>query len=434
MRVTNVDRVHCIARAVVGLRARPAPSFFSTVPIFSPRINARDSIHLLFPDDSTCSPDSSALRRLPLHCSLPPARRRAPVKPAPPAHPEVAFEESSFDRLPQIQDHTWEPALAAFQRSCEVMHGRPRSGTDVCRSALATDPIGAQRFFLANFTPWKVFVANDDATLVQDTGLMTGYYEPELLGSRTRSAPFTHPIYGVPDDLLVIDLAELYPQLKELRLRGKLEGRRVVPYDDRATIQKRTDLAPRAIAWVNDPVDAFFLHIQGSGRIRLPDGTFMRVGFADQNGRKYHSIGTWLIREGHLKSHELSMQRIRRWARENPSRVDEALAQNPSYVFFEERKGSPDLGPLGAQGVPLTPEASVAVDLRYWRLGTPFIVDASQASPALKIVRPVIAQDTGGAIRGIIRFDYFWGFGDKAGEAAGARRATHSPGCSYPTA
>ena len=100
---------------------------------------------------------------------------------------------------------------------------------DVCRSALATDPIGAQRFFLANFTPWKVFVANDDATLVQDTGLMTGYYEPELLGSRTRSAPFTHPIYGVPDDLLVIDLAELYPQLKELRLRGKLEGRRVVP-------------------------------------------------------------------------------------------------------------------------------------------------------------------------------------------------------------
>ena len=252
-----------------------------------------------------------------------------PVKPAPPAHPEVAFEESSFDRLPQIQDHTWEPALAAFQRSCEVMQAGP-VWEDVCRSALATDPIGAQRFFLANFTPWKVFVANDDATLVQDTGLMTGYYEPELLGSRTRSAPFTHPIYGVPDDLLVIDFAELYPQLKELRLRGKLEGRRVVPYDDRATIQKRTDLAPRAIAWVNDPVDAFFLHIQGSGRIRLPDGTFMRVGFADQNGRKYHSIGTWLIREGHLKSHELSMQRIRRWARENPSRVDEALAQNPS--------------------------------------------------------------------------------------------------------
>ena len=144
---------------------------------------------------------------------------------------------------------------------------------------------------------------------------------------------------------------------------------------------------------------------------------------ADQNGRKYHSIGTWLIREGHLKSHELSMQRIRRWARENPSRVDEALAQNPSYVFFEERKGSPDLGPLGAQGVPLTPEASVAVDLRYWRLGTPFIVDASQASPALKIVRPVIAQDTGGAIRGIIRFDYFWGFGDKAGEAAGRQKS-----------
>ena len=111
-----------------------------------------------------------------------------PVKPAPPAHPEVAFEESSFDRLPQIQDHTWEPALAAFQRSCEVMQAGP-VWEDVCRSALATDPIGAQRFFLANFTPWKVFVANDDATLVQDTGLMTGYYEPELPGREALPSP-----------------------------------------------------------------------------------------------------------------------------------------------------------------------------------------------------------------------------------------------------
>lgn len=346
-----------------------------------------------------------------------------PTKPASHAHPEVAFEEYSFDRLPQIQDKAWEPALDAFQRSCEVMKDNP-IWKDVCRGALATDPIGAQRFFLANFTPWKVFVTNEDASLVQDTGIMTGYYEPELLGSRTQHAPFVYPIYSVPNDLLTIDLAELYPQLKGLRLRGKLEGHRVVPYDDRAKIQNRTNLTPFAIAWVNDPVDAFFLHIQGSGRIRLPDGSFMRVGFADQNGHKYHSIGTWLIREGHLKSHELSMQRIRRWAQDNPSRVNEALAQNPSYVFFEERAGSPELGPLGAQGVPLTPETSVAVDLRYWRLGTPFIVAASQSNPELNIVRPVIAQDTGGAIRGIIRFDYFWGFGHKAGEVAGRQKSS----------
>lgn len=371
---------------------------------------------MLFRLIRSAAPTAAAL--LLAACTTP----EAPIKPVVPAHPEVAFEESSFDRLPQVQDYTWEPALAAFKRSCEAMRNDP-VWKDVCSGALATDPIGAQRFFLANFTPWKVFVANEEPTLVQDTGLMTGYYEPELLGSRTRTESFIHPIYGVPDDLLVIELSELYPQLRGLRLRGKLEGRRVVPYDDRATIQKRTDLASRAIAWVNDPVDAFFLHIQGSGRIRLPDGTFMRVGFADQNGRKYHSIGTWLNREGHLKSHELSMQRIRRWARDNPSLVDEALAQNPSYVFFEERTGSPDLGPLGAQGVPLTPETSVAVDLRYWRLGTPFIVDASQTNPPLNIVRPVIAQDTGGAIRGIIRFDYFWGFGNKAGEAAGRQKS-----------
>ena len=232
-----------------------------------------------------------------------------------------------------------------------------------------------------------------------------------------------HPIYGVPDDLLVIDLVDLYPELKGMRLRGKLEGRRVVPYDTRGVIQKRTDLDRWAIAWVDDPIAAFFLHVQGSGRILLPDGTYMRVGFADQNGYRYRSIGTWLVEKGHLKPHELSMQRIRAWAKENPKRVEEALAQNPSYVFFEERNGDPNLGPTGAQGVPLTPRASVAVDPKFWALGTPAVVSVSQEKPALRFVKPVVAQDTGGAIRGPIRFDFFWGFGDDAGAAAGRQKS-----------
>ena len=254
---------------------------------------------------------------------------------------------------------------------------------------------------------------------------MTGYYEPLLYGSRERRWPYVHPIYGVPDDLLVIDLGDLYPDLKGRRLRGKLEGRRVVPYDKRAVIQERgADLAPWAIAWVSDPVDAFFLQVQGSGRIKLPDGAFMRVGFADQNGWKYQSIGRWLITHEHLAAHELSMQRIRAWAKENPSKVKTALAQNPSFVFFEERSSDPALGPVGAASVPLTPKASVAVDPKFWKLGTPFIVSASQEKPELQFTRAVVAQDTGGAIKGAIRFDYFWGFGDQAGESAGRQKSS----------
>lgn len=337
------------------------------------------------------------------------------------------FAPSTFADIGSTDPEHWRSALSAFLQSCKVT-AKQSVWAGVCARAAATDPAAAQEFFHANFTPWRVATverdADGDEVKRTDTGLMTGYFEPLLYGSRTKQAPFVYPIYGVPDDLLIIDLAELYPELKGKRLRGKLDGRRVVPYDTRGTIQNRTDLEPWAIAWVDDPVAAFFLQVQGSGRILLPDGTFMRVGFADQNGYRYRSIGNWLVKNSELKSHQLSMQQIRAWAKRNPDRVKEALAQNPSFIFFEERQGDPSLGPTGAQGVPLTAQASVAVDPSRWSLGTPFIVEASQERPALAFTRPVIAQDTGGAIRGLIRFDYFWGFGDEAGEAAGRQRST----------
>ena len=338
---------------------------------------------------------------------------------------ETRFEAVEFSALPDIAPADWQAALEAFRTGCEPLGKRP-NWRDVCRRARETGPQDAETFFRSNFTPWHVRVArleNGEEVSSDDTGLMTGYYEPLLHGSRVRQGPYVHPLYGVPDDLIQVDLDELYPQLKGLRLRGKIVGRRLVPYDTRGEIQERSDLERWAIAWVDDPVDAFFLHIQGSGRIRLPDGGFMRVGFADQNGYGYRSIGNWLIQKGHLKPHELSMQRIRRWAKEHPAQVKEALAQNPSYVFFEERKTDPTKGPVGAQGVPLTPMASVAVDPRHWRLGTPFVVSVSQESPSLHFTRPVVAQDTGGAIRGAIRFDYFWGFGDEAGASAGRQKS-----------
>lgn len=332
----------------------------------------------------------------------------------------TTFEAKAFEKLPPAPAGAWSEALSAFNLSCTRFSSAPWN--ELCTKAKLESPERAEAFFAENFTPWAVEVPGkgDERT---DTGLMTGYYEPLLHGSRVRGKKNAYPIYGVPDDLLIIDLAELYPELKGKRLRGKLDGRRVIPYDQRGVIQERRDMEKWAIAWVDDPVDAFFLQVQGSGRIELPDGTFMRVGFADQNGWRYRSIGNWLIREEGLKPHELSMQRIRAWAKANPGKVKKALAQNPSFIFFEERSGDPALGPVGAQSVPLTPEASVTVDPSRWRLGTPFMIEAEQDRPQLHLARPVIAQDTGGAIRGVLRFDYFWGFGDKAGAAAGRQKS-----------
>lgn len=332
----------------------------------------------------------------------------------------MTFRAEAFEKLPKAPSGAWGEALSAFNLSCTRLSSAPWS--EICAKAKWESPERAEAFFAENFTPWAVEVPGKGEART-DAGLMTGYYEPLLHGSRVRDRKNAYPIYGVPDDLLIIDLAELYPELKGKRLRGKLDGRRVVPYDQRGIIQERGDLEKWAIAWVDDPVDAFFLQVQGSGRIELPDGSFMRVGFADQNGWRYRSIGSWLIREEGLKSHELSMQRIRAWAKANPGKVKKALAQNPSFIFFEERSGDPALGPVGAQGVPLTPQSSVAVDPNRWRLGTPFVIDAEQDRPQLHLARPVIAQDTGGAIRGVLRFDYFWGFGDKAGEAAGRQKS-----------
>lgn len=341
---------------------------------------------------------------------------------------KTIFTQKTFNDLPVVSNtESWEIALESFKNSCTPAMSKNPHWAHVCTLAKETDTVGARHFFLEQFTPWLIQVdnLNDGQVIASKTsGLMTGYYEPLLHGSRTKSEPYIYPIYGIPDDLLVIDLSETHPQLKGLRLRGKLEGRRVVPYDTRAVIQERTDMDQWALAWVDDPIASFFLQVQGSGRIRLTDGSYLRVGFADQNGYRYHSIGNWLVSKGYLKRHELSMQKITAWAKQNPSRVNEALAQNPSYVFFAERTSPPELGPIGAQGVPLTPEASVAVDPRYWKMGTPFIVSVSQTNPDLHFTRPVIAQDTGGAIKGVIRFDFFWGFGEKAGAVAGRQKST----------
>lgn len=187
-------------------------------------------------------------------------------------------------------------------------------------------------------------------------------------------------LYREPSDLLTIDMASAYPQLKGLRLRGKLEGNRVVPYETRGDLEKSNKLAGNEIVWVDDALDAFFLEIQGSGRVYIPEtNETIRVAYANQNGRPYRSIGRYLIDKGELKPGQASAQQIKKWLKNNPRRFREVLDSNPSYVFFREEKISdPSVGPNGAQGVPLTPERSIAVDPRYVPLGTPVFIDTTR--------------------------------------------------------
>jgi membrane-bound lytic murein transglycosylase A len=201
-------------------------------------------------------------------------------------------------------------------------------------------------------------------------GLATGYYEPQLRGSRTPTARYRFPVYGVPDDLLVLDLPAFSAEPRDSRARARIDGKRVVPYFDRAQIE--AGVAPvrgKEIAWVDDPVELFFLQIQGSGRLDLENGGVMRLGYADHNGHPYRSIGRLLIDRGELTADRASMQGIKAWAQQNPDKLRAVLDYNPRYVFFRELPQGLS-GPLGAQGVPLTARRSIAVDPRFVPLGT----------------------------------------------------------------
>ena len=263
-------------------------------------------------------------------------------------------------------------------------------------------------------------------------GLFTGYYEPLLRGSRTPDAAYRYPLYRRPPDLVSVDLGQFDPELEGRRIGGRVADGRLVPYADRAAID-RGALAGHGLEllWVDDPVARFFLEIQGSGQIRLVDGGATRVGFADQNGRPYRAIGKDLIEAGAIPREQMSMQAIRDWLEAHPAEAPATMARNPSYVFFAEL---PDLaaaaGPLGAQGVPLTPGRSLAVDRKFLPLGAPMWLDTTVPEPEGErpLHRVVVAQDTGGAIRGPVRGDVFWGAGPWAEHVAGHMK---SPGQLY---
>ena len=337
-----------------------------------------------------------------------------PVVVAPPATP--LFSPSKWETLPEWSTLDLTPSWAALLQSCRVLKARPQwqavcAGTELVDK---NDSVAQRTFYEDRLTPFQVF--NPDGS---EHGVITGYYEPLLKGSRSKTARFRYPLYAAPDDMLEIDLGDAYPQLKGQRLRGRLSGKRVVPYYKRAEIDAGTNgFKGRELFWVESEVELFFLQIQGSGRIELADGRQIKVGYADQNGHPYVSIGKKLIEMGEMKLEDASMQGIKAWGGKNPNKLTALLELNPSYVFFRELPENLS-APLGALGVPLTNEYSIAIDPRSIPLGSPVFLATTRPNSATPLNRLMLAQDTGGAIRGPVRADFFWGFGEKAGAEAG---------------
>ena len=326
--------------------------------------------------------------------------------------PQDQVQVLSFGDLTGWADGDHQPVLVALREACEKISdapadsgiggqdigGQPLFGTGLDWSAPCRDaygPLDATAYFEKHFVPVSLGGADTG------TALFTAYYEPELNGSRVRGGPYQHPLYARPDDL-----------------------EKGVPYFDRAAIDAGA-LAGRGleIFWLDDPIASFFLHIQGSGRIRLPDGSIARVGFAGKNNRSYKAIGKTLVEWGEMPLEAVSKKSIEDWITANPARRDALLGTNPSYVFFTEREelnADPSLGPIGSFGQPLPSNRAIAIDRRFYALGIPMWVDFE--SPVGPMRRLTLALDTGGAIKGSRRADFFFGSGDAAGKAAGATR------------
>lgn len=358
-------------------------------------------------------------------CSGTPRQPTGPAsEPAPP--PVLRYLPADWQALPGWQADDTRAAWPALLASC----ASPRLASawaTFCTQARTVDATNAaaQRALIeSRLRPWQIVLDSaDERGARQDRGLITGYYEPVLNGSRNRGGNFQTPLYAVPDDLVTVELGALYPALQGERIRGRLQGRRITPYPDRAQLNDGRVLAGREIVWVDSAVDAFFLQIQGSGRVRLPDGSVLRLAFADVNGHPYRAIGRYLVERGELTVEQATAPGLRQWLAENPTRQQEVFNTNPSVVFFREQAlGDPAVGPNGALGVPLTAGRSLAIDPRLLPLGAPMYLASVHPVTGAPLERLMLAQDTGGAIRGALRADYFWGLGPEAGDAAGRMR------------
>jgi membrane-bound lytic murein transglycosylase A len=335
----------------------------------------------------------------------------APRTPPAASAPVSTYVPSTWEALPTVSDADLQAGFAAWRSACPRLKNDTQWAATCAAAANIAPTAAAIRPFLKEHLQVLSLRAGTRAD-----GLITGYYEPIYAGSLTRTAQATVPVYGVPTDMVSVQLDSLYPELKGKRLRGRVDGRVLKPYDDAATITRKGVDAP-VLAWLTHPMDLQFLQIQGSGRIRLADGRHLRIAYADQNGHPYRPIGRWLVEQGELKKEDVTMDAIRAWAEAHPARVPELLASNPSYVFFTQGPAGED-GPRGSLNVPLTAGYSVAVDRTVVPLGSLLWLSTTRPDGS-PVVRPVAAQDTGGAIAGEVRADLFWGTGDAAGKLAG---------------
>jgi len=330
------------------------------------------------------------------------------------AEDKIGLKPVSFAALDGWREDDHAAAFRALLKSCRADPERP-----FCTAAMQlggeVSSEAARVFFEDRFTPHVVEGADTP-------GFVTGYYEPEVEGSRTRTEKFQVPVYSRPDDLIT-----LAPDTDRARFKDRITGLRQTPqgqvaYFTRAEIDAGA-LAGRGfeLLYLADPVELYFIQVQGSGRVRLADGSTLRLGFAAKNGHPYNSIGKLLVERGEGTPEEMTMARVKAWLRADPERGRALMHENRSYVFFREREGD---NPIGAEGVTLTPGRSLAVDTEYVGLGTPvFVTAAGLATPDGKPFRRLMmAQDVGSAIRGPERGDIFWGSGGGAGSIAGSTR------------
>jgi len=349
------------------------------------------------------------------------------------ADDRLTLKESSFNRLPGWNTDNQKQALIPLQKSCARIRKKDSSsnfgiggfaGTtaawqDICKKLTDVPPltnVEARQFFEDHFIPYEVW------GIKGRNGLFTGYYEPILRGSFKKQKPFLIPLYRRPTDLISVNLGDFRPELKGETIMGRVEKKKFIPYYKRAEIEKGILNQKHAeIVWVDSAVDAFFLHIQGSGQIQMDNGQTMRIGYAAQNGQPYTAIGREMVQQGALTKGNVSMQSIRDWLEKNPDKAANVMNLNTSYIFFHKlKKGD---GPFGAEGVPLTPFRSMAVDRKKIPYGVPIWLDAEEPDGKDRLQQLMIAQDTGGAITGAVRGDFFWGSGNKAAHKAGLMKS-----------
>jgi membrane-bound lytic murein transglycosylase A len=346
----------------------------------------------------------------------------------------LVLKQASFSQLPGWRKDDQYKTILAFKKSCKRLQkrspdsyigsvknmGQVKDWLPACVMLENTPPYQAKAFFEEYFLPWEARAGDEKI------GLFTGYYEAALNGSKVKSEKFKYPLRKRPDDLVMVDLGEFREDLKGRRIAGRVINSRLKPFEDRENIQKGALINDDSLAlvWVDDPVDAFFLHIQGSGRVNLENGDFLRVGYDGQNGHPYYAIGRELIHRGYLNKENVSMQSIREWLENNPFNAFEVMNTNKSYVFFREII---EEGPIGGEGVALTPGRSLAIDHSKIAYGVPIYVSIdAPVENEESIQRLMVAQDTGGAIRGAVRGDVFWGAGSRAEFLAGNMKSKGS--------